>query len=88
MQVELHLLLKGKVTEDIVEYEFGAFSEDEKGGSKKLLDELEGKIIQIEQQYNQFQEKVSQPSAEAADKVRAALDSIAGMVKTVFEKKK
>ncbi len=89
MQVELHLLLKGKVTEDIVEYEFGAFAEDEKGGgSKKMLDEIEGKIIQLEQQYNQFQEKVSQPSAETADKVRAALDSVAGMVKTVFEKKK
>lgn len=53
-QVEMHLLTKGSIKEDIVEYEFGNFTEEEKKNNKKLLDELEQRIIQMEQQYNQI----------------------------------
>jgi len=92
MQVEMHLLLKGKVKEDIVEYEFGNFTDDEKQKSKKTLDELESKIIQIEQQYNQFAERYlnSKPPAdykEGTERLKSAMESIQGMVKTLFEKK-
>lgn len=52
MQVELHLLFKGNVRDEIVKYEFGNFNDKEKGG--RMLDELESKIIQLEQVYNQF----------------------------------
>ena len=52
-QVELHLLLKGKVKDEIVEYEFGKFGKDgEKSG--KLLENFEKRIIHLEQVYNKF----------------------------------
>ncbi len=53
MQVELHLLFKGNVREDIVEYEFGNFADKEKGGGR-LLDDVESRIIALEQVYNEF----------------------------------
>lgn len=92
MQVEMHLLLKGKVTEDIVEYEFGNFPAGDKPAAKKALDDLEATIIQIEQQYNQFSERYlqSKPGTdykEGTDKLKTAMDSIQGVLKTLFEKK-
>ncbi len=57
LQVELHLLTKGSVKEDIVDYEFGNFgSEEDKTKSKKILDEVEAKLIQLENQYNKTAE--------------------------------
>lgn len=57
LQVELHLLTKGSVKEDIVDYEFGKFgSEEETNKTKKILDEVEAKLIQLETQYNRTAE--------------------------------
>ncbi len=87
MQVELHLLLKGKVTEDIVEYEFGTFNDDDKQKAKKLADDLEARIIQIEQQYNQFAVKYLQPKAPEGEKPESILSALQGVAKALFEKK-
>ena len=54
MQVELHLLLKGGVREDIVEYEFGNFATDKDKGGTRFLDDVEARIIQLEQVYKDF----------------------------------
>ncbi|MEM7184288.1 MAG: glycosyltransferase, partial [Spirochaetota bacterium] len=56
MQVEMHLLTKGSIREEIVEYEFGNFTETEKP-SKKILDELENGIINLETQYKQLSKR-------------------------------
>lgn len=58
MQVEMHLMLKGNVRDDIVEYEFGNFGNDrEKSG--RLLDDIESRIIQLERVYSDFSRNLS-----------------------------
>lgn len=89
-QVEMHLLLKGKVTEDIVEYEFANF--DEKNTkTKKFLDDLETSIVDIENKYNDFQKKYQQfrddQKAEGEDAIRSAYNSVEALVRSVFAKK-
>ncbi|HNH10923.1 MAG TPA: glycosyltransferase, partial [Leptospiraceae bacterium] len=51
MQVEMHLLTKGSVKEDIIEYEFGKFDDEKKSQNKKILDDIEDRIIKFENQY-------------------------------------
>lgn len=60
MQVELHLLTKGSIRkEDFVEYEFANFEKKaESSETKKFLDELERRIIQMEESYNKISESV------------------------------
>ncbi|MCB1158321.1 MAG: glycosyltransferase [Leptospiraceae bacterium] len=58
--VELHLLTKGSIKDDIIEYEFGTFSEEDKKKNKKILDEIESRVIQLEQQYNTFTKNASE----------------------------
>jgi len=89
-QVETHLLFKGKVTEDIVEYEFGNFDKQESESVKKTLDELEAKILQMEEQYNQVSKKYSElqnviKDTEAADRFKNTVNSVVSLVKTIFE---
>lgn len=57
MQVEMHLLFKGNVREDIVDYEFGNFGTS-KDGSTKILDDIEDRIIHLEQVYNEFSKTI------------------------------
>ena len=52
-RVEMHLLFKGNVKEDIVEYEFGDFTKKGEANTK-WLDDLEKKIIQMEKAYNRL----------------------------------
>lgn len=52
MQVEMHLLTKGSVKDNLIEYEFGNFSEDQSNEGRKLLDDMEEQIIKFEDQYN------------------------------------
>lgn len=54
-QVEWHLLTKGNVKEEIVEYEFGNFKDDSKSG--KMLDQFEDRLIQMEKEYDNLAEK-------------------------------
>jgi len=57
-QVEMHLLTKGKVKEDIVEYEFGNFKDESKESVKKAMDEFEDRLIKLESQYNDWSARV------------------------------
>ncbi len=90
IQVETHLILKGKVTDDIVEYEFGNFEKQESESIKKTLDELESKILQMEEQYNQISKKYSElqtviKDSDVAEKVKYTVDSVVSLVKSIFE---
>ncbi len=91
MVVEKHLLTKGAVREDIVEYEFGNFKGDDTR-NKKLLDEIEDKIIQLEGQYNQFAEKMASKDPEksslleGSEKLKAGIETLAGSIRIMFSK--
>ncbi len=90
IQVETHLILKGKVTEDIVEYEFGNFEKQESETVKKTLDELEAKILQMEEQYNQLSKKYTEfqnviKDSDVTEKVKGTIESVVSLVKTIFE---
>lgn len=59
LQVEMHLFTKGSIKEDIIEYEFGNFDKNaEPKFSKKILDDIEKNIIQLEGKYNKFSGKI------------------------------
>jgi glycosyltransferase involved in cell wall biosynthesis len=80
MQVELHLLTKGSIRrDDFVKYEFANF-ETKENSSKKFLDELEKRVIQIEESYNKLSESVRNQSQK--ENWEKNLDK----VKDLFEK--
>ncbi|MDX1960486.1 MAG: glycosyltransferase [Leptospiraceae bacterium] len=90
LQVEMHLLTKGSVKEDIIEYEFGNFPEETKKNGKKLLDELESRIIQIENQYNVLSGSIKFGMNEfqmAQEKWKANLDQLVDSFKTILDLK-
>lgn len=66
MQVELHLMFKGNVRDEIVEYEFGNFAQNNEGGG--VLDDIESRIIQIEHAYSEFTEAVSDQDRSGSGK--------------------
>lgn len=88
MQVELHLLTKGSIRkEDFVEYEFANFEKkDESTESKKFLDELERRIIQLEESYNKISETVL--PQEQMDKWSKSLDNVKDLFDSFFQQKK
>jgi glycosyltransferase involved in cell wall biosynthesis len=92
LQVEMHLLTKGSVKEDIIEYEFGNFAtEDDKKKSKKILDDIEQRIIQLEGQYNKLSENIKTGISDmqvAQEKWKSSLDQIANSFRSLFEAKK
>ncbi|WCL49844.1 glycosyltransferase [Leptospira sp. GIMC2001] len=86
MQVEMHLLTKGSIRkDDFVKYEFANFDPKEKG-DKSFLDELEKRIIQMEESYN----KIADNSIfqEQRDKWEKNLENIKEMVGNIFTSKK
>ncbi|MBV6492946.1 MAG: hypothetical protein LDLANPLL_00952 [Turneriella sp.] len=73
-QVEMHLLTKGKVRDDIVEYEFGNFADENKETVKKAMDEFEERLIKLETQYNDWSQKVAaMPVVERMRETQARL---------------
>lgn len=89
IQVETHLLLKGKVTDDIIEYEFGNFEKQESENLKKTLDELEARIVGMEEQYNEISKKYKDVESairdsDSQDKIKNTLDSVITLMKTIF----
>ncbi len=73
-QVEMHLLTKGKVRDDIVEYEFGNFADENKETVKKAMDEFEDRLIKLETQYNDWSQKVAaMPVVERMRETQARL---------------
>ncbi|MCB1191837.1 MAG: glycosyltransferase [Leptospiraceae bacterium] len=90
--VEMHLLTKGSIRDDIIEYEFGNFNEEEKKKNKKVLDEIEQRIIQLEQQYNQitktfFQPNLNEKLLESQEKWKNNLETLWESVKNFATKK-
>ncbi|GBF50486.1 glycosyl transferase family 2 [Leptospira ryugenii] len=89
--VEMHLLTKGSVKEDIIEYEFGNFGKDDKKVSKKILDDLEKNIIQLEERYNQFSTGIKSGIGEiqaTPESWKQALDSVTDSFRNLFKKEK
>ncbi len=87
-QVEKHLLLKGNVKEDIVEYEFGNFTKD-KEKSGKILDEIEDTIIKLERNYNQILKgaDASGDGKDLPEKAKPGIESLLKAVQQLIEKK-
>lgn len=89
-QVELHLLTKGSIRKEIIEYEFGAFSEEDKKKGKKILDEIEDSIIKFEQRYKEA-EKTAKDVNEKISELRSLwkenLNLIAKSFTNFFEAK-
>jgi glycosyltransferase involved in cell wall biosynthesis len=88
LQVEMHLLTKGSIKDDLIEYEFGNFPEDTKKKSKKILDTLEARIIQVEEQYNSLSKSVKSGIHEfqiAQEKWKSNLDQLVDSFKSIFD---
>jgi glycosyltransferase involved in cell wall biosynthesis len=85
MQVELHLLTKGSIRkEDFVEYEFSNFEKKlDNTEGKKFLDELEKRIIQLEEGYNKVSESVL--PQEQRDKWVKNLDTVKDAFDSFFK---
>ncbi len=80
LQVEMHLLFKGNIRDEIVEYEFGNFGNEKDG--KGILDRLESSIIDLEKAYDrQFGKNADGDTADdktgdsAFEKLRSGFDS-------------
>jgi hypothetical protein len=54
----MHLMTKGKVRDDIIEYEFGNFKDESKETVKRAMDDFEDTLIKLEAQYNDWSRKV------------------------------
>lgn len=85
MQVELHLLTKGSIRrEDFVKYEFANFNpKKDNKEDKKFLDELEKRIIQMEEGYNKLTE--GNIIADQKEKLEKNLDNIKDMFQSLFK---
>lgn len=80
-QVEWHLLTRGKIREDIVEYEFGNFENQDENQARKALDEFEKRLIKLEHQYDDFIKKYIETNPlynsfqENSEKIRNSVDN-------------
>lgn len=85
MQVELHLLTKGSIRrEDFVNYEFANFNpKKDNKEDKRFLDELEKRIIQMEEGYNKLTE--GNIIADQKEKLEKNLDNIKDMFQSLFK---
>ena len=91
-QVEMHLLTKGKVKEDIVEYEFGNFKDENKETVKKALDEFEDRLIKLESQYNDWSQRVQnmpvmERMRETQQRVKQSAETMAQSLRQLFAAK-
>lgn len=72
LKVEMHLLFKGNVREDIVDYEFGNFARKEE--NSKWVDDLEKKIIQMEKAYSSLTAPRDVPGSDESSSSREKND--------------
>ena len=84
LKVELHLLTKGSVKEDIIEYEFGNFDDKEK--QKKLLSEIEEGIIKLDKQVSSFSNDMNNRAMEIEEKFKSGLENLNQSFKKLFER--
>jgi len=86
MHVELHLLTKGSIRrEDFVKYEFANFGNKEKDTTqeKSFLDDLEKRIILMEEGYNKLTE--NNLITDQKEKFEKNLDTIKDMFQSIFK---
>lgn len=91
-QVEMHLLTKGKVRDDIIEYEFGNFQDESKEQVKKAIDRLEERLIQLEAQYNDWAQKmqalpVMERMREAQQRLAQSAEALSAGLRDLFSAK-
>ncbi|GAB4433872.1 MAG: hypothetical protein OHK0011_17000 [Turneriella sp.] len=91
-QVELHLLTKGKVRDDIIEYEFGNFQDESTETVKKAMDQFEDRLIRLEAQYNDWSQKVQtlpvvERMKETQQRLAQSAEALASSLRELFSTK-
>lgn len=92
-EVEMHLLTKGKVREDIVEYEFGNFEEEDTESVQKAIDKFEQSLIKFESQYNDWSAKmqhlpVVERMRETQKRLQQGAEAVTAGLKGIFTARK
>ncbi len=91
-QVEMHLMTKGKVRDDIIEYEFGNFKDESKEPVKKAMDQFEERLIKLEEQYNDWSAKVQnlpvmERVRETQGRIKQSADALSQSLRELFSAK-
>ena len=85
VKVEMHLLTKGSVKDDIIEYEFGNFDEAEKSKRKKLLNDIEDGMLKIDRQFTKTSSEWNEKTAEVEEKLKSSFDGLNESIRNFFK---
>lgn len=85
VKVEMHLLTKGSVKDDIIEYEFGNFDEEEKSKRKKLLNDIEDGILKLDRQFTKTSSEWNEKTAEVEEKLKTSFDGLSESIRNFFK---
>ncbi len=85
VKVEMHLLTKGSVKDDIIEYEFGNFDEAEKSKRKKLLNDIEDGILKLDRQFTKTSAELNEKTAEVEEKLKSSFDGLSESIRNFFK---
>ncbi|MBK6605302.1 MAG: glycosyltransferase [Leptospiraceae bacterium] len=85
VKVEMHLLTKGSVKDDIIEYEFGNFDEAEKSKRKKLLNDIEDGILKLDRQFTKTSSEWNEKTAEVEEKLKSSFDGLNESIRNFFK---
>lgn len=85
VKVEMHLLTKGSVKDDIIEYEFGNFDEAEKSKRKKLLNDIEEGIIKLDRQFTKSSTEWNEKTSEVEEKLKSSFDKLNESIRNFFK---
>ena len=85
VKVEMHLLTKGSVKDDIIEYEFGNFDEEEKSKRKKLLNDIEDGILKLDRQFTKTSTEWNEKTSEMEEKLKSSFDGLSESIRNFFK---
>ena len=85
VKVEMHLLTKGSVKDDIIEYEFGNFDEAEKSKRKKLLNDIEEGILKLDRQFTKTLSEWNEKTSEVEEKLKSSFDNLNESIRNFFK---
>ena len=85
VKVEMHLLTKGSVNDDIIEYEFGNFDEAEKSKRKKLLNDIEEGILKLDRQFTKTSSEWNEKTSEVEEKLKSSFDNLNESIRNFFK---
>jgi glycosyltransferase involved in cell wall biosynthesis len=86
IKVEMHLLTKGSVRDEIVEYEFGNFTDDDKQKQRKILTDIEDGILKLDKQITSISSEISTKATELEDKLKSVLQNLNSDFRKFFRK--